>query len=72
MPPIGPVRRRDLVGAFRRLGFEGPFSGGKHQFMVRKSVVVTIPNPHRGEISTGLLLRILKEAGVSRSEWKRI
>ncbi len=47
MPPFGPIRRRELIAALRRLGFEGPFSGGKHQFMVRGDLVLTIPNPTR-------------------------
>ena len=31
----GPISRRDLIGGLRSLGFTGPYSGGKHQFMVR-------------------------------------
>jgi len=38
--------------------------------MVRNDVVVTIPNPHRGDIGAGLLAVILKQAGVSRSDWE--
>ena len=69
MPPFGPIHRRDLIRNLRRLGFEGPFSGGKHQFMVRRDVTVRIPNPHRGDIGVGLLARILRQAGVERAEW---
>ena len=35
MPAWRPVRRRELIAALRRLGFQGPYSGGKHEFMVR-------------------------------------
>jgi len=35
MPPWGPTKRRVLISGLRSLGFEGPFSGGKHEFMVR-------------------------------------
>ena len=70
MPTFGPVRRRDLIAGLRRLRFEGPFSGGRHDYMVRGSIVVTIPNPHRGDISRGLLAVILRQAGVSRGEWE--
>ena len=72
MPAFGPIRRRDLVACLRRLGFEGPFSGGKHQFMVRAGIVLTIPNPHRGEIGPRLLALILKEAGITRREWESV
>ena len=33
MPAFGPIRRRDLIATFRRLGFAGPFAGGKHEIM---------------------------------------
>ena len=32
MPSVGPTKRKDLIRYFKRLGFEGPYSGGKHQF----------------------------------------
>lgn len=70
MPPWKPVGRRRLIATLRRLGFDGPYSGGKHEFMVRGSVVITIPNPHRGDIGISLLAIILKQAGVSRAEWE--
>ncbi len=72
MPPWGPTKRRDLVSALRRLGFTGPFKGGKHEFMVRGEVVLTIPNPHRGDISVNLLSVILRQGGVSRKEWESV
>ena len=72
MPPFGPVSRRDLIRHLLRLGFDGPFSGGKHQFMIRGEVTVRIPNPHRGDVGRELLVRILRQAGVDRDEWERL
>ena len=72
MPPWAPISRRKLIRALRTLGFEGPLSGGRHQFMVRDDVVVTIPNPHRGDIGIGLLSRIIRQAGVTREEWEAV
>ena len=40
--------------------------------MVRGDLVFTIPNPHRGDVSVGLLAKILTHAGVSREDWERI
>ncbi len=70
MPKLSPLSWRDLVQHMRSLGFEGPFEGGKHPYMVRGDVVVTIPNPHRGSISVDLLQKILRGAGISRDEWQ--
>ena len=69
MPAWGPIRRRDLIAALRRLGFDGPYSGGKHAFMQRGKLKVRIPNEHAGDIGVSLLAEILKQAGVSHDEW---
>ena len=31
-----------------------------------------IPNPHQGDISRDLMMRILRQAGVEREEWERL
>jgi predicted RNA binding protein YcfA (HicA-like mRNA interferase family) len=72
MPPWKAVKRRELIVGLRALGFKGPFSGGKHEFMTRRTVVVTIPNPHRGDVGVGLLKIVLDQAGVSRKEWEAV
>ena len=69
MPKLTPVSQKELVRHLKNLGFEGPFSGGKHLFMTKENLVLTIPNPHRGDISIDLLSRILKQAKISREEW---
>ena len=71
MPPFGPIRRAELVRALRALGFDGPFSGGKHEFMVRGTVSLHIPNPHQAGIGRDLLARILRQAGVDRDTWEK-
>ena len=68
MPPFGSISRRELIRSLRRLGFHGPGPGGRHEFMRRGDVTLTLPNPHRGAIGVGLLARILRQAGVSRSD----
>ena len=72
MPPLGPIKRKDLIHYLRRLGFEGPYSGAKHQFMMRGTTSVRLPNPHESDIGMAFLLRILKQAGISRSDWEEL
>lgn len=72
MPRVGPISRESLVRYLREIGFEGPFAGGKHQFMVRADITVRVPNPHRGDIGIDLLTRILRQAGVTRGEWEAL
>lgn len=61
---------RKLVERFRDLGFEGPYSGGRHLFMVKGSLKVHIANPHNGDISGNLVSEILRQAGISAKEWR--
>jgi predicted RNA binding protein YcfA (HicA-like mRNA interferase family) len=72
MPPWGPISRRRLIRTLCQLGFQGPGRGGRHEYMRRGNVSVTIPNPHAGDIGVGLLARILRQAGVSRMEWEAV
>lgn len=72
MPAFAPIKRKELIGALRKFGFDGPLAGGKHEFMVKGSLRLTLPNPHQGEISKDLLSRILKQAGISRKEWENL
>ena len=67
-----PIRRRELIRCLRRLGFEGPEAGAKHEIMVRASLRLALPNPHESQdIDDPLLSRILRQAGVTRDEFER-
>jgi predicted RNA binding protein YcfA (HicA-like mRNA interferase family) len=54
------------------LGFEGPYSGGKHQFMVKDDITVRLPNPHQGDIGQEFLARILRQARIDRDQWETL
>ena len=69
MKRLSAVSRRDLLSRLKQLGFEGPYTGGRHEFMVRGSTRLVLPNPHRQDVGVDLLVRILRQAGVSRDEW---
>ena len=71
MPGLKPVSWFELVRRLRKLGFGGPFAGGKHPYMVRGDLVLTIPNHHRGDIGIELLKRILKQGGIRPDEWQK-
>jgi len=69
MSTLNPVSRRELVRKLKALGFEGPFPGGKHQWMRRGGLRLTIPNPHGGAIDPGLIRRSLRQADLTLEEW---
>ncbi|MHB8168992.1 MAG: type II toxin-antitoxin system HicA family toxin [Thermoleophilia bacterium] len=72
MPPFGAIKRKNLVRYLKQLGFEGPYSGGKHQFMIKGDVTLRIPNPHQSDIGKELLARILRQGRIEREEWDRL
>ena len=74
MSRLLPISRQELIRRLGKLGFEGPYPGSGHAYMIRKlakgRVYVTIPNPHHGkDFGIGLLAQILKEGEISREEW---
>ena len=69
----GAISRQELIQKFRALGYSGPFSGKRHQFMQMGRLKIRIPNPHGGQdIGMGLLAEILRQAGVEKSVWEKL
>jgi predicted RNA binding protein YcfA (HicA-like mRNA interferase family) len=68
MPAFGSIKRKDLIRALKQAKFDGPHAGGKHEFMIKGNLCLTLPNPRQGEIGKELLSRILKQAEISREE----
>lgn len=66
------ISLRKLIQKFHKLGFDGPYSGGRHLFMVKGNLKVRIPNPHKGDISQHLVAEILRQAGISFREWNNV
>ncbi len=71
MPDI--ISRKELIRRFKALGYSGPFSGGRHQFMKKGKQKIRIPNPHKSnDIHIGLVKEILRQAGISSNEWNSV
>jgi hypothetical protein len=54
-----PLKRREFVRKLRGLGFDGPYSGTRHQFMVRGQFRQTIPS--NAEYSVPQLKMLLRQ-----------
>lgn len=72
MPRVGSIKRKELIRLLRLVGFQGPYSGGKHQFMIKGEITLRIPNPHQSDIGKELLVRILKQAKIKRATWENL
>ena len=70
-----PCKRGESVRRLRGLGFTGPFSGAKHQFMILGQHRLAIPSNQ--EYSVPQLRMMLREVGeivgrtISADDWER-
>jgi predicted RNA binding protein YcfA (HicA-like mRNA interferase family) len=69
---LSPISWSNLVKKLKKFGFNGPYQGGKHPYMVKGNLVLTLPNPHRKEISIDLLIRILRQANIDKERWMEV
>ena len=59
MSQWSPCKRNDFMRRLRQLGFDGPYSGAKHQFMIFGQHRLTIPS--NKEYSVPQLRMMLRE-----------
>ena len=71
-----PCKRRDFIHRLHRLGFEGPFSGARHQFLVYKTYRLAIPfNTEYSVPQLRMMIREVEEIlgrEVTVDEWDRL
>ena len=71
-----PCRRGDFIRRVQTLGFDGPYSGTRHQFMVYQAYRLTIPSNQ--EYSVAQLHMMLREVEailkrpISVEEWNTL
>ena len=71
-----PCKRRDFIRRLRAIGFDGPFSGTRHQFMVYGQHRLAIPS--NTEFSVPQLRMMLQEIAeiigreIAADEWNSL
>jgi len=71
-----PCKRRDFIRRLRKIGFDGPFSGTRHQFMVYEQHRLAIPS--NVEYSVPQLRMMIREVEeiigrkIAVDEWNRL
>jgi len=65
------LKSGEVIRKLQKIGFSGPFPGGKHIRMVNLKTGKIIPVPvHKGkDVSVGLIREIINEIGLSREKW---
>jgi hypothetical protein len=71
-----PCKRRDFIRRLRQLGFDGPFSGAKHQFLVYKTYRLAIPSITEYSVpQLRMMIREIEEIlgrEITVDEWNRL
>jgi hypothetical protein len=73
MSAWSPCKRREFIGRLRALGFDGPFTGSRHQFMTFEQHRLAIPS--NAEYNVPQLRLLLREVEsivgrkISVDEW---
>ena len=76
MSQWNPCKRNEFIRRMRRLGFDGPYSGSKHQFLVFGQNRLTVPS--NAEYSGPQLKMMLREAAeilgrdITVDEWTNL
>jgi len=71
-----PCKRRDFIRRLRKLGFDGPYSGTRHQFMIYEQHRLAIPSS--AEYSVPQLRMMLREVEaiidreIAVDEWNKL
>ena len=72
MSKLSPLKREVLISKLRKLGFNGPFSATKHQYMKRGNEKIFIPNPHGKDIGLPIIRKILNQISIDRDKWIKL
>ncbi|MBM3238383.1 type II toxin-antitoxin system HicA family toxin [Candidatus Poribacteria bacterium] len=73
MPPLSPLKRRQFIRKLRCLGFNGPYPGGRHQYMRRGQFKIRVPNPHDSkEVGIPIIRETLNQLGISEEQWNEL
>lgn len=76
MSPWKPVKRRDFIKKLRKLGFQGPFYGKRHEVMTYQQK--RLPLPSYDEYTVDKTKEMIKEAAgilareISMDEWNSL
>ena len=71
-----PSKRRDFIRQLRRLGFDGPFAGTRHQFMTYEEHRLAIPSNHEYSVpQLRMMIReveMIIERKITLKEWNHL
>jgi len=69
MPPVPLLRPRDVVAAFRRLGWDVARQRGSHIILTKPGHPATLSVPDHPQVARGTLRALLARAGLTVQEF---
>lgn len=74
MAKLTPIPAREVMRKLRKLGYEGPYGGGKHSAMRHPETgrKISVPVHSNRDLPIGTLRAIVKAAAVSVEEWESL
>lgn len=69
MPPVPVLRPREVVGAFRKLGWEVARQRGSHIILTKPGHPATLSVPDHPQIARGTLRALINRAGLTAEEF---
>ena len=71
-----PCKRRDFINKTRKLGFDGAYSGARHQFLVYRTTRLSLPsNPEYSIPQLKMMVTEIEEIlgrAISADEWNNL
>lgn len=67
-----PCKRSEFIRRLRQLGFDGPYSGARHQFMVYQQHRLTIPSNQQYSVPQLRELETILGRSVTVEEWESL
>ena len=69
MPPVPVLRPRDVVAAFRKLGWEVARQRGSHIILTKPGHLATLSVPDHPQVARGTLRALIARAGLAVEEF---
>ncbi len=72
MPPVPLLRPRDVVKAFKNLGWEVARQRGSHIILTREDHIATLSIPQHDYVARGTLRSLMARAGITLEEFLEV
>lgn len=70
MPKIIPLSRKTLIKKLRKLGFTGPFSATRHEYLIKINHKIFVPNTHGSkDVGVPIIAEIIKQLVIDRDDF---